>query len=382
MDQPLRKQRHWARPDKCRSLPVVPLAWLAWCAVLLLLPGMAVADPRQDTGFGRAAPAAHHKDDVHYKYQYAVDDPVSGVVNDRWEQRSGDFVKGQYSLLDPDGKVRIVDYEVDGERGFHAVIHTRYPAPSLLSIQSASQVHEVYQDSPVNIRAKNGLDIPEFALRNPRFSVRDNLPFNYHALDAAKIGLNTEDDGAQLQSLVDLKDLEPPLSPREAQRRKFHRDNHLLPHERLQEQQDLQGLQQADLAVQQDTRQDLQDVQEPQYHTLDRRIAYPLTAPTAPGSVFNPRAAYISLRPRPTALSPLPPPNPPPMDVHPSHRRGAAPLATPAYLFQPAPVTSLASSLTSTTRLVASRGSSRPRLVQHLTETSPGLSASRSYYLR
>ena len=66
-------------------------------------------------------------------------------------------------------------------------------APSLLSIQSASQVQEVYQDSPVNIRAKNGIGVPEFALRNPRFSLRDNLPFNYHALDAAKLGINTED---------------------------------------------------------------------------------------------------------------------------------------------------------------------------------------------
>lgn len=73
------------------------------------------------------------------------------------------------------------------------VLRVLVPAPSLLSIQSASQVQEVYQDSPVNIRAKNGIGVPDFALRNPRFSQRDNLPFNYHALDAVKLGINTED---------------------------------------------------------------------------------------------------------------------------------------------------------------------------------------------
>lgn len=64
---------------------------------------------------------------VVYEYRYSVDDQVSGVVNDRWEQRQGQFVKGSYSLLDPSGKVRTVSYEVDGPRGFVAVVKTTFP---------------------------------------------------------------------------------------------------------------------------------------------------------------------------------------------------------------------------------------------------------------
>jgi Insect cuticle protein. len=57
-----------------------------------------------------------------------VDDPKSGVINDQWEHRYGEYVKGAYSLLGPDGKLRIVDYEVDGHKGFHAVVRTQYPS--------------------------------------------------------------------------------------------------------------------------------------------------------------------------------------------------------------------------------------------------------------
>jgi hypothetical protein len=31
-------------------------------------------------------------------------------------------------VLEPDGKVRTVDYEVDGPKGFHAVIRTQFPS--------------------------------------------------------------------------------------------------------------------------------------------------------------------------------------------------------------------------------------------------------------
>lgn len=62
-----------------------------------------------------------------YEFRYSVDDLRSGVVNDRWEQRVGQFVKGSYSLLEPSGMIRTVNYEVDGRRGFVAVVRTHYP---------------------------------------------------------------------------------------------------------------------------------------------------------------------------------------------------------------------------------------------------------------
>lgn len=31
-------------------------------------------------------------------------------------------------MLEPDGRVRTVDYEVDGPKGFHATIRTQFPS--------------------------------------------------------------------------------------------------------------------------------------------------------------------------------------------------------------------------------------------------------------
>lgn len=66
---------------------------------------------------------------VQYEYQYKVDEGERrGPVMDRWERRLGEYVKGAYSVLQPDGSVRTVDYEVDGDGGYHAV--TRLTPPS------------------------------------------------------------------------------------------------------------------------------------------------------------------------------------------------------------------------------------------------------------
>lgn len=35
-------------------------------------------------------------------------------------------------MLEPDGRLRIVDYEVDGPKGFHAVIRTQFPGKNFL----------------------------------------------------------------------------------------------------------------------------------------------------------------------------------------------------------------------------------------------------------
>lgn len=38
------------------------------------------------------------------------------------ETREGDIVRGQYSLVEPDGSVRTVDYTADPVNGFNAVV--------------------------------------------------------------------------------------------------------------------------------------------------------------------------------------------------------------------------------------------------------------------
>ncbi|XP_049948121.1 cuticle protein 18.6-like [Schistocerca serialis cubense] len=39
------------------------------------------------------------------------------------ESRSGDVVQGSYSLAEPDGSIRTVDYTADPVNGFNAVVH-------------------------------------------------------------------------------------------------------------------------------------------------------------------------------------------------------------------------------------------------------------------
>lgn len=50
---------------------------------------------------------------------------------DRWEHRIGEYVKGAYSVMQPDGRVRTVDYEVDGKSGYRAIIRMSEPSRHL-----------------------------------------------------------------------------------------------------------------------------------------------------------------------------------------------------------------------------------------------------------
>ncbi|XP_050292983.1 larval cuticle protein A2B-like [Anthonomus grandis grandis] len=57
-----------------------------------------------------------------YKFQYGVSDPHTGDQKTQEEVRDGDVVKGSYSLVEPDGSRRRVDYTADPVNGFNAVV--------------------------------------------------------------------------------------------------------------------------------------------------------------------------------------------------------------------------------------------------------------------
>lgn len=57
-----------------------------------------------------------------YSFQYGVHDSHTGDIKQQHETRDGDVVKGQYSLVEPDGSVRTVDYTADHHNGFNAVV--------------------------------------------------------------------------------------------------------------------------------------------------------------------------------------------------------------------------------------------------------------------
>ncbi|XP_018910380.1 cuticle protein 7 [Bemisia tabaci] len=71
----------------------------------------------------------HHDDHVDYhahpkySFKYGVHDGHTGDVKSQHETRDGDVVKGSYSVHDPDGTIRTVEYTADKHNGFNAVVH-------------------------------------------------------------------------------------------------------------------------------------------------------------------------------------------------------------------------------------------------------------------
>lgn len=62
-----------------------------------------------------------------YSFNYGIKDPHTGDIKSQAETRDGDVVKGQYSLVEPDGSIRTVDYTADKHNGFNAVVHKTAP---------------------------------------------------------------------------------------------------------------------------------------------------------------------------------------------------------------------------------------------------------------
>ncbi|KAJ8731937.1 hypothetical protein PYW08_014667 [Mythimna loreyi] len=67
--------------------------------------------------------ASHAK----YEYKYEVSDPQTGDRKSHWETRDGDKVRGVYTLYEPDGALRTVEYTADAVHGFNAVVIRKEP---------------------------------------------------------------------------------------------------------------------------------------------------------------------------------------------------------------------------------------------------------------
>lgn len=66
--------------------------------------------------------AIYNSNPVEYNYQYNIGDENTGDYKTQHEERQGDVVKGSYSLIEPDGSMRIVDYTADNKHGFKATV--------------------------------------------------------------------------------------------------------------------------------------------------------------------------------------------------------------------------------------------------------------------
>ncbi|XP_047110255.1 cuticle protein 21-like [Schistocerca piceifrons] len=102
-----------------------------------LAPGYAGAAPgyaslgaaRYGGGLGRLAgglPAEladpYYDPNPQYSFSYSVSDALTGDAKQQQESRSGDVVEGSYSLVEPDGSVRTVQYTAAPGAGFNAVV--------------------------------------------------------------------------------------------------------------------------------------------------------------------------------------------------------------------------------------------------------------------
>ena len=108
-----------------------------------------------------AAPVAVDTDydpNPQYSYAYDIQDALTGDSKSQQESRSGDVVQGSYSLVEPDGTVRTVDYTADPVNGFNAVVHktplaapvakvaapVAYAAPAVYAAPAAYAAKAIY----------------------------------------------------------------------------------------------------------------------------------------------------------------------------------------------------------------------------------------------
>ncbi|CAH0724280.1 unnamed protein product, partial [Brenthis ino] len=84
-----------------------------------------------------------------YHFNYAVNDPSTGDNKAQWETREGDVVRGAYSLVEPDGNVRVVEYTADPVRGFNAVVKRSGPNVHSVSVPVAAVAAPVAVAKPL-----------------------------------------------------------------------------------------------------------------------------------------------------------------------------------------------------------------------------------------
>ncbi|XP_063709005.1 cuticle protein 19-like [Culicoides brevitarsis] len=84
---------------------------------------------------------------AHYAFEYAVHDEHTGDIKSQHETRDGDKVQGYYTLVQPDGKRRIVHYTADKVNGFVAKVEEEevkgYKAPEPVKKYEVAQVKKV-----------------------------------------------------------------------------------------------------------------------------------------------------------------------------------------------------------------------------------------------
>ncbi|XP_067013151.2 cuticle protein 21-like [Anabrus simplex] len=138
--------------------PGAPLAARAYAAPAIAAAPLGLARAAYAAPIARAvaAPVAAAIDTDYdpnpsYSYSYDVQDALTGDSKGQQESRQGDVVQGSYSLVEPDGTTRTVEYTADPINGFNAVVH-RGPAVAPVAAVAAAPVARVAA-APVAVAA-------------------------------------------------------------------------------------------------------------------------------------------------------------------------------------------------------------------------------------
>ncbi|XP_050670438.1 cuticle protein 18.6-like [Leptidea sinapis] len=89
--------------------------------------------------------------DPSYSFSYEVNDARTGDIKSQQESRRGDIVLGQYSLVQPDGVRRTVDYQANDLTGFIATVNNK-------KLQNTQQQEQEESTRPTTVPSSTSND--------------------------------------------------------------------------------------------------------------------------------------------------------------------------------------------------------------------------------
>ncbi|XP_023937433.1 cuticle protein 8 [Bicyclus anynana] len=119
-----------------------------------------------------------------YSFAYDVNDAHTGDVKSQQESRRGDIVIGQYSLVQPDGIKRTVDYTANDNTGFLATVNNQGQARSANQEQSNRRYNVPEQTT----RASNkGQEVQYNTASTASYSTPQGWPDNSQSVTPAPV---------------------------------------------------------------------------------------------------------------------------------------------------------------------------------------------------
>ncbi|VVC31478.1 Insect cuticle protein,Chitin-binding type R&R consensus [Cinara cedri] len=126
------------------SLTVIGSSTGSPVSVYAGLSGSQYRAPRPAYNYGHDNAADDYATPAKYNFAYDVSDAYTGDYKSQTEERDGDYVKGQYTVVEPDGTTRVVDYTADEHNGFNAVV-TKQGQPAAAPPRAYAAAAPVYK---------------------------------------------------------------------------------------------------------------------------------------------------------------------------------------------------------------------------------------------